>query len=981
MTEDSDHRQPRRAGASPPSPSRRERRREAQAAVGARASAPSRPVPAAAIYPRARGVALLEPGPPAATPAARRTRLVGRARDVTAVADLLRRRWMVTVTGAPGVGKSALVAEVVAGLERGESAVAVVALGAVDGAAGVSPAVAGALGVQGLSREALGAALAAAGAERLVVVLDDCDHVRAAAAGAAQILGVAGVGVLATSQRRLEVPGEGVRRVAPLSVPGPTTAKASDGVSTDCDAVRLFRHRAQAVHHGVALAGDADRVAAICRLLDGLPLAVELAAGRIDVLSPGEILARLERDPVAFLVSPQHGGAAPHRRSLWGSVQASYGRLSAPGRVLWARLSVFTGGFTLEAAQTVCAGDEVGAEQTFDVLSELVTASLVESDTTCSPRRYRLLEPLRRYARQRLDEADEGGALAAAHAQWCQQLVDEAGDPRQRRRWLKRLTAEHANIGAAWRWAFSAGERELAVRLGCAHAFLCRAAGRHHAAGVTLERAASLAAAAPGAAGATALCEAAGAAVASGDFALARLRIDQAVSMARGAGDVAAEARALALGGLVDTVCGHNGGDLAAVGQAVALARTADDELSLTDSLIAAGRAHLLVGEPREAHDCFAESLALARRRSDEPAIAYALTGVGRVAVVQGAYPEAQAALTEGRALAAEGGEAFTEAVAAATLGELARRRGDEDTAKQRFRACARLAREASAPYPLALALLGLGRTAHDAEETHAAHALFEKALAVAHNSTLAHVIPACMVGLAQLEAASGDQDAAERLDAEALEAARRCGDKAGEAHALSELGRMASAGGDQRRAASLHHESLTRRAEIGEPAAIADSLQALAGTAAADGRFTLVARLLGAAHRLREVHGCGATRRRAHEHDAHVRAARRELGTETFDAAWSQGAAMSTEEAIAHASKGRGPRKRPTRGWEALTPAEQRVVALAQQGLRNAEIAERLLVSRRTVDAHLTHVYTKLEIHSRRQLTAAAVSQANENA
>ncbi len=887
---------------------------------------------------------------------------VGRELEVVELVELAGRRWLVTLTGAPGVGKSCLARELATVLAPRGPGVAVVELGAVCDAGAVASAVAQALGVEEVAPEALAAA-ATAGRRR--VLLDGCDDVFAAAAEVARALGAAGLGVLATSQRPLGVDGEALRRVRPLSLPSAAWVACPD-IRVDSEALRLFCERAAEVDSEFALTAEsAPAMGAICRRLDGLPLAIEAAARHIDVLSPVEILARLEEDPVALLAIA-HGG----QRSVGAAVEASYERLSARERLLWARLAVFAGGFGLQAAQAVCAGDELGSGQVFEVLTALVAASLVEADTTRSPRRYRLLEPLRHYARRRLEDADEPAALAAAHAQWCLHVVEQAGDPSQGRRWLEHLADEHANIEAAWRWALSAARAELALTLGRAHAYLCRAAGRHHDARVVLDQAASLAPGAPVELGATALWDAGGAAAVIGANDTATAHLNQGVAMARGAGNVAAEARALALAGMVATVRGDNGGDLAVVEQAVALARSADDERCLVHALAGAGRAHLLVGQATEARAYFAQSLTGARRRDDDSSTANALVGAGLGALAQGDYPEAQAALAEGLGLARESSEVHTQGVALAGLGELAWIRGESAAAKWHFGQCARLAREAATPYPLAVALLGLGRLAV-AEDAPAARAFFEEALDVAREATLAHVVPSCLVGLAEVAAAGNGAQAAERMLARALRAARRCADKAGEAQALSEIGRMALVAGNPDRAASRHHRALVLYAEIGDPAGIADSLQALAGPALSRDRHTTAARLLGAAHTIRNTHGC-VPAREERDYALYVRSARQQLGDEAFETAWAQGAALSTEQAIAEASKGRGPRCRPAKGWEALTPAEHRVVALARQGLSNAQIANRLRISPRTVDGHLVHVYAKLEIKSRIQLVTA---------
>lgn len=885
--------------------------------------------------------------------------LVGREAEVAELAELLGHRWLVTLTGAPGVGKSWLAREVVTLLGARGVDVAVVDLAALCDPAMVAPAVAEGLDVEDASPTALAAA--AVGGSR-AVLLDDCDDVQLAAAEVAEALAAAGLVVLATSQRPLGIEGESLWRVPRLSLPSPDWGSGPD-IGVGSEAVALFCERAGDVQRGFVLtANNAPAVAAICRRLEGLPLAIEAAAQRVALLSPAEVLDGLEEDPVAFLAAVHC--AAPSHRSVWAAIEASLERLSARERMLWARLSVFAGGFELQAAQAVCGGEETAAEEVFVTLGVLLERSLVELDAACSPNRFRLFEPLRSYAAGRLQDADAAGLLAA-HARWCLVVVGQAGDPDQGRRWLEALADEHENIEAASRWALSSDEQDVALELSRAHAYLCRAEARHAEARAAFKQVSSLAQSA------TDLCQAGGAAAAAGMADTAAARVNHGLTLAREAGDVAADAVAQAQAAMIATLRGEHGGDLKRVEDAVDLARTVDDEPCLIAVLIASGHAQLLVSQPTQARMCFEEALTMARPRGKDSATADALVGAGRGALIQGDYAKAHASLSEGLKLARDASEVHTEGVALAALGELARLQGDGAAAKQRFYECARLAREAATPFPLALALLGLGRLAL-ADASRAARASFEEALAVARDATLAHVVPPCLVGLAQLATVAEDPQAAKRLLDEALNAARRSGNGAGEADALNELGWMASAGGDQRRAAVHYRQSLTLQADIGDPAAIATSLQGLASTAIRTGRFSAAARMLGAAQGVRDAHGCAPDGREQSNCELCVRRARQRLGEPAFEAAWTLGRDMSTAEAIAYASQRRGRSARPAKGWEALTPAQHGVVALAQQGLSNTEIARRLYVSRRTVDAHLAHVYTKLGINSRMQLITA---------
>ncbi|HTJ75476.1 MAG TPA: tetratricopeptide repeat protein [Acidimicrobiales bacterium] len=399
-----------------------------------------------------------------------RTSFVGREAELDELRRLVESSRLVTLTGPGGVGKSRLAVRVAGSLvDRYRDGVWLVELAGLSDPALVVPEVLSVLGLPEAARPSAGEALARHLADRAVLlVLDNCEHLVAACATFADLVlrRAPGVRILATSREHLGVPGEVVWPVPPLPVPPP------DGGLDDLDAllrypaVGLFVDRARSAAQGLDLTGSAAAVAKVCARLDGIPLAIELAAARAKVLSPAEIVARLN-DHLRLLVGGPR--AAPDRhRTLRAAIDWSYESLAPAERALFARLSVFAGGWGLDAAQQVCAepGDDI-----LDALQALVDKSLVTVDRDRpGGTRYRMLATLRQYGGERLAASGETGAVRARHLAWALRLAEAPENDRadEQARRLAALDDEHDNLRAALDWAGEDGRVDEGLRLAAA---------------------------------------------------------------------------------------------------------------------------------------------------------------------------------------------------------------------------------------------------------------------------------------------------------------------------------------------------------------------------------------------------------------------------------------------------------------------------------------------------------------------------------
>jgi len=403
------------------------------------------------------------------------TAFIGREREIADVRALLERARLLTLTGAGGSGKTRLareVAQVVQDAEpRGARAIAWLELAGLADPALVAPAMAEQLGVRDQRTDAAVDAVIHALDERLrdgalLLVLDNCEHVVDAAARVVEALlrGCPRLQVLATSREPLGLAGERAWLVPPLSLPARDAAPLAK--ATTFDAIRLFVERAQDAQPAFVLdASNAGTIAEICRRLDGLPLAIELAAARVRVLAPDQILARLH-DSFRLLTSGSRS-AIPRHQTLRATIDWSYALLSPQEQRLLDRLSVFSGGFTLDAAEATCADGDAEAWALLDVLARLVDRSLVVMRENAGTARYALLETVRQYAAEKLRARGEEVDLRRRHAGYVVSLV-AAAEPHlitaERRAWIARVQPELDNLRHALAWTREA-EPELHLQL------------------------------------------------------------------------------------------------------------------------------------------------------------------------------------------------------------------------------------------------------------------------------------------------------------------------------------------------------------------------------------------------------------------------------------------------------------------------------------------------------------------------------------
>lgn len=429
------------------------------------------------------------------------TSFVGRDRDVAEVADLVGEFRLTTLIGPGGAGKTRLATEVARALlllgpdDLPEGAY-LVELASVDDGADIPSAVAAAIGLRDLALIARDSAddpldrlVGALRSRAMLLVLDNCEHVIGAAASVADwLLGECPrLRILATSREPLGITGEAVRPVEPLRLPPPGAGNAD---LLTYDAVRLLVDRARAARPGLVFTdSELDSAWQICRALDGMPLAIELAAARLRTMDVEQLASRL--DDRFRLLTGGSRTALPRQQTLRAVVDWSWDLLSDAERALLRRLAMFSGGATTEAAERVCTGGAVAGADVLGLLTALTDKSLLVAGTETTPR-FRMLETIRAYCLERLDEAGEREAMRRSHGEYFAALVETA-EPHLRRAeqltWMARLALEHDNTVAAVRNAIAAADAQIALRVVTAAGWYWWLSG-HRADGGELARAA-----------------------------------------------------------------------------------------------------------------------------------------------------------------------------------------------------------------------------------------------------------------------------------------------------------------------------------------------------------------------------------------------------------------------------------------------------------------------------------------------------------
>ena len=625
---------------------------------------------------------------PAALPAAPPTPLLGREPEVRAVFSLLEKgeARLLTLTGPGGVGKTRLALGVASGAkETFTDSAAFVALASLNDADLVLPTVFRTLGLSEIGGRSVRETLREHLRERrMLLVLDNFEHVTQAAPEVAELVGACpGLVVLATSRAALRVRGEKEYPVRPLTVPDPTR-RPDIRIVNASPAARLFADRAGEANPSFEITDkNAASVAAICWRLDGLPLALELAAAKSRFLGPTELLSRLDR-------ALEAGGARdlPERqRTMRATLDWSHDLLSDEEKALFRHLSVFAGGFGVEAVEAVGGAGEARTEDALSLLGSLVEQSLVTAEPDApGGTRYRMLEPIRQYALEQLHESGEEEEARRRHAEYyfafAEQVGPELTGPRMVE-WLDRLEAERDNLRAAVTWVLSNGRGELSVRIAYALRRFFWSCGQHSEVSRWMEEALADDAMTPG------TC-----AQATYVLQLMRYRLgdedllwapEDTAAVLQAGGDVVGAADALILAGVTSLRTGDTEQVVRLLQESRSLYESVGDEQGCAQALVFLGGIPLGRGEVERAEEYFERGLQLARRSGNPLSMYVALYHMALAAQGKKEYRRAGRYYAEALMVGKQTKDRAHVAMAMVGLAECSATQGDPERAARLF--------------------------------------------------------------------------------------------------------------------------------------------------------------------------------------------------------------------------------------------------------------------------------------------------------
>jgi predicted ATPase/DNA-binding CsgD family transcriptional regulator/predicted negative regulator of RcsB-dependent stress response len=832
------------------------------------------------------------------------TLLLGREHELAQVCKLLRRSEvrLLTLVGTGGVGKTRLALAAASAVRDDFSdGLVFVPLAPVSDPEQVIPTIAKTLGLwEAADRPLLEQLQAALQDRHLLLFLDNFEQVIAAAPQLSDLLAACPyLTMLVTSRAALRLSGEYEFQVSPLPVPDLLQLPESQTLA-QVASVCLFLERARAIQTNFALtSSNAHAVAEICVRLDGLPLALELAAARIKLLPPHALLKRLS-NRLSVLTSGLQDKPS-RQQTLRDTIQWSYDLLSAKERRLFRWLSVFVGGCTLEAVEVVCNGDGAQALDVLSGVASLLDKSLVQqTELEGEEPRLLMLEIIREYGVESLQAEGELAAAGRAHANYYLRLAEEA-EPTLRgaeqATWLGRLEREHENLWAALEWALASGEQELALQLCSALGLFWLRRGYPREGTAFFERA-----------------------LEGSEILEAPLRVR---------------------------------------------------------ALLGAGSLAWWQGDHTRATTLMQALQTLSEEQGDREGLAFSHWGLGVVALERRDYATARALIETSLAYMRERGDPSYTTICILNLGRLALLQGNEDEALQLLEESLTRSRALGDKNNIAWTQLYLGRLELSQGKFASAGVRLEEGLSLLHVTGDRSASAYALTLLGQVALQQGKTDEASTRLKESVRLYREEGNRWGVARSLLLLAHLAALQGDTIGAQARYEESLSVALQLSLKGFIASGLKGLGIVVTSRGQYAWAARLWGAAEHLREARDVSIP---AVSYERAVREVRKHLGEQAFSQAWKEGQGMSPQEVLSASTQEAAIQPPPEKAEQlpgsqprrvlsypaGLTAREVEVLRLVTQGLTDAQVADQLVISHRTVTTHLTSIYNKLGVSSR---------------
>jgi predicted ATPase/DNA-binding SARP family transcriptional activator len=847
----------------------------------------------------------------------RLTTFIGREQEQTEIIDFMAKNRLVTLVGVGGVGKSRLALQVgEKSLSNFPDGVWLVELAPISDPALLPQIILNTLGLlEQAGHSPLDILADFLRTKKALLILDNCEHLLQACAQLSEALlhACLKLQILATSREGLSIEGETVYLVPTLSTPDPQGAMLESLL--DYDAVQLFLERAQTALEGFMLTGgNASAIAQVCHRLEGIPLALELAAARVQLLRVEEIAARL--DDRFHLLTSGSRTALPRHQTLQAMIDWSHDLLSGPEQVLLRRLSVFAGGWTLEAAESVCVDvgqDGIVSREVLNLLASLVNKSIILAKREQGKEiRYLMLETIREYARDKLAATGEGEILRQRHLAYFVGLAERA-EPNLRAFdmmvWLDRLEEEHDNIRRALAWA---QERDVESQLRLASGLLWF----WHIRGFKNEGCQWLAQGLSSYAlerGEGPLLPTRALIRAKGLFTMGFLKImsnewemgavlsEESLSLFRELGAAGRRGMAYALWNM--SVIADSKQDYqwqqALLEEGLAVFKDLGDKFGAAQCLMSLGFVAMHYRDYEQARICIEGHLALRKEIGDMDGVAIALDDLGFLAASQGNYEQARINYESSLSLFRELRNKWAMSWVLADVGSAAIAQGDFEQATKIFEEARSYHQDLGDRSRFTITLIRLGSIARSQGDYERANQLHEEGLALSREFGEKFWIAYALRNLGLTAFARGNDSQAEKRFEEALMVSREIGEKIQAALALYGLGRIAQAQGSYTSARVRHTEGITI---IRDETIVAEHLEGFAMLAAGENHLERAARLFGASQKFHSPFLFEMSAKERAEHDEVIAAICASLGEQAFAAAWEQGKTMTLDEAVKYA-------------------------------------------------------------------------------
>ena len=717
------------------------------------------------------------------------TSFIGREEEMKHVKEALKLNRLVTLTSAGGSGKTRLAlqtgAEVIDEYEHG---VWFVDLAALNDPALLTSTIIDALGIKEESKKSTEETLTEfLKGKEILILLDNCEQLIDACAGLAERLltSCPKLKIIATSREALNCEGEKTYRIPPLAVPDPKSYNTPEEL-TKFESVRLFIERALTVNPDFRVNNEnASALAEICSRLDGIPLAIELAAARTKVLTLAQIYTRL--DNRFSLLTGGKRTALPRQQTLRALIDWSYDLLSEDEKLLWSRLSVFSGGWTLEAAEEICSDERISKSLILDLMSQLTEKSVITYDE--SKDRYRILESLKQYGIEKLTDRHE---IYLRHLNYFLGLSEKA-EPELRgesaRIRMDMIDADHSNLISAIDWSVSNDIADKGAKIAAAIGEFWNTTGQYSTG----------------------------------------IRINENILRSSGLSDRSSKIKVL----IWLCVYKYNQGEYEEVRnyseECLSLSKTSGDKKGIADSLQSLGNLTTNQGDYEQAKQYFEESYSIKKEFGDKRGMASNMNSLGCIATFQGDYEQARKYHEESLAFNEEVGSKIGSAISMGNLGLISFNQGNYELARKYYEESLKIRKELGNKKGIANYLHNLGGVVYTQGDLDQAKKYFEESLAVRKDIGDRIGMADSMNNLGGVMYTQGDLDEAKIYFEESLIVRKEIGDKSGMADSMNNLGSIARHQKDHELARKYHEDSLALKKEIGDKPGLANTLIYLA--------------------------------------------------------------------------------------------------------------------------------------------------------